>query len=108
MAVDAPPLTIEDAGCGLLLLDGTWNYAEKMLTFVEGGADFKKRSIPNGWQTAYPRTPNPEGGLASIEALYAAYHTLGRDTTHLLDHYHFKDEFISNNKRIIHMSGNSC
>lgn len=35
LAVGAPPLTAEDKAHGLLLLDGTWRYAEKMIQKVD-------------------------------------------------------------------------
>jgi pre-rRNA-processing protein TSR3 len=57
------------------------------------------RSLPSHYKTAYPRRqldcPDPERGLASIEALYAAYSILGRSTDGLLDRYHWKEEFLS-------------
>ena len=40
-----------------------------------------------------------EGGLATIEAIYAAYRLLGRDTTGLLDHYRWGSEFIELNRQ---------
>jgi pre-rRNA-processing protein TSR3 len=58
------------------------------------------RSLPP-LKTAYPRSSkvsdDPEGGLATIEAIYAAYRLLGRDTTSLMDHYHWGDQFIAQN-----------
>ncbi|NGX43605.1 MAG: hypothetical protein K940chlam7_01903 [Chlamydiae bacterium] len=101
LTLDAPPLDRSDVDCGLFILDGTWRYAEKMMRFVESHQEFIFRSIPKGWKTAYPRKqndcPSPEEGLASIEAIFAAYHTLGRDTTGLLDHYYWKDQFLDIN-----------
>jgi pre-rRNA-processing protein TSR3 len=32
--------------------------------------------------------------LASVEALYAAYHILGRPTAGLLDHYRWAEAFL--------------
>jgi pre-rRNA-processing protein TSR3 len=40
---------------------------------------------------------NPDGGLATIEAIYAAYRLLGRDTTGLLDHYRWGAAFVEQN-----------
>jgi hypothetical protein len=40
---------------------------------------------------------DPDNGLASIEALYLAYHILGRPTAGLLDHYHWADAFLEAN-----------
>jgi len=98
LAIDGPPLSDADAHKGILLLDATWRYAAKMQQFVDNQAKVEKRSIPRGFRTAYPRRqddcPDPEEGLASIEALYIAFSILGRNTTGLLDNYHWKDEFL--------------
>src|SRR5262249_38907946 len=54
-----------------------------------------------GWKTAYPRGSkmgtDPDNGLASIEALYLAYHLLGRPTEGLLAHYRWAAEFLAAN-----------
>jgi pre-rRNA-processing protein TSR3 len=98
LAIDGPPLKAEDASRGLLILDGTWRYAEKMRRFVEKRLIIEIRSIPNGIRTAYPRRqedcPLPDEGLASIEAIYISYLILGRDTKGLMDHYYWKDAFL--------------
>lgn len=87
----------DDAERGLLVLDGTWRYAEAM---ERDYADVPVRSLPT-WTTAYPRVSkwyeDPDGGLATIEAVFAAYVALGRDTAGLLDHYHWADEFLAAN-----------
>ncbi len=101
LAVDAPPLTGVDAEYGLYLIDATWRYAERMTTFSESNQPLIKRSLPSHWKTAYPRKqedcPLPDQGLASVEALYAAYKILGRDTSGLLDHYYWKNNFLKLN-----------
>ena len=55
----------------------------------------------SGWKTAYPRVSkmgtDPDNGLASIEAMYIAYHLLGRPTDGLLDHYHWAEQFLAAN-----------
>lgn len=98
LALDAPPLTIADSGQGLLILDATWRYAEKMLQRVLTVPGVTYRSIPAHYRTSYPRRqtdcPNPEQGLASIEAIYVAYQLLGRSTEGLLDHYYWKEQFL--------------
>jgi pre-rRNA-processing protein TSR3 len=62
--------------------------------------DVPPRSL-SGWRTAYPRVSrrgtDPDNGLASVEALYVAYHILGRSTAGLLDHYHWAQEFLELN-----------
>lgn len=101
LALDAPPLTNRDAECGLFIVDSTWRYADKMLKFAEKQGRLNKRSIPAHFRTAYPRRqedcPDPSRGLASIEAVYIAYKLLGRDASDLLNHYYWKDLFISMN-----------
>ena len=63
-------------------------------------ASIPVRSLPP-LETAYPRSSkvseNPDGGLATIEAIYAAYRMLGRDTTGLLDHYYWGADFVERN-----------
>jgi pre-rRNA-processing protein TSR3 len=92
--VAGPELTSADHDRGLLLLDGTWRWVEDLA--VPFG-NLETRSI-TGVHTAYPRGAAigelPEGGLATIEALYAAYRILGRSTEGLLDHYHWADDFL--------------
>ncbi len=95
------PLSKEDQDKGLILLDGTWKYANQMYEKLFKGKSVPIRTLPSYVQTAYPRKqthcPNPEEGLASIEALYIAYLKLGWPTEGLLDHYHFKDSFLKKN-----------
>lgn len=102
LSMEGSPLTAADAQKGIFLLDATWRYAAKMAQFVEKQGEVEKRSIPACYQTAYPRRqddcPNPEAGLASVEALYIAFMILGKDTTGLLDHYHWKEEFLFKNR----------
>src|SRR5262245_55094186 len=97
LAAEGPPLSAADAGAGILLLDGSWRWAGAM---ERDFADVPPRSLA-GWQTAYPRVSklgtDPDNGLASIEALYLAYHLLGRPTAGLLDQYRWADEFLAAN-----------
>ena len=62
--------------------------------------DVPPRSL-RGWRTAYPRVSkrgtDPDNGLASVEALFAAYHLLGRPTAGLLDHYRWAAQFLAAN-----------
>jgi pre-rRNA-processing protein TSR3 len=93
LAAEGPPLEPADAEAGVLLLDGSWRWAAAM---ERDFADVLPRSL-SGWKTAYPRVSrlgtDPDNGLASIEALFIAYHILGRPTDGLLDAYHWADEF---------------
>jgi pre-rRNA-processing protein TSR3 len=97
LAADGPELSMADVESGVLLLDGSWRWASSM---TRDFADVPPRSL-RGWRTAYPRTSklgtDPDNGLASVEALYIAYHILGRSTAGLLDHYRWADEFLAVN-----------
>lgn len=97
LGIGGPILSESDSGRGLLLLDGTWRLAARMEPFYE---HVEVRSLPV-LQTAYPRKSevfaDPSEGLATIEALYAALRLLNRDTTGLLDHYHWREEFLESN-----------
>ncbi len=110
LTLDGEPLSEKDASYGLFLLDATWRYAATMQAFVQGHFDqpIKMRSIPAGFKTAYPRRqpdcPDPEVGLASIEALYVAYWVTGRDLAGLLDNYYWKDQFLAKNSSIFQPS----
>lgn len=98
LAVDAPVLSDTDAGHPLLLLDSTWRLLPKLLRRLDGTPVY--RSLPPGARTAYPRvskvSPDPLGGLASVEALYLARKILGDDDPSLLDGYHWRDAFLAN------------
>ncbi len=100
LKVGAPVLTEADRGKNLLLLDGTWKLAAAMEKQVPAGLE--ARSLPPGFLTAYPRRqtecPDPMAGLASVEALYLAYLSLGEDPAGLLDYYHWKEKFFEINR----------
>lgn len=100
LAMDGPELSAADANAGLLVLDGTWKLVDRLAPKVN---EVPKRRLPPV-QTAYPRTSkvstDPEGGLATIEAVYAALCILGRDVTGLLSHYHWADEFLQRNETL--------
>src|SRR5947209_693994 len=94
LAADGPELAGADCDAGILLLDGSWRWAGAMAKTFE---DVPPRSLRK-FKTAYPRVSklgtDPDNGLASIEALFLAYHILGRPTEGLLDHYRWKEEFL--------------
>jgi pre-rRNA-processing protein TSR3 len=98
LAAEGPELSAADASAGVLLLDGSWRWAAAM---TRDFVDVPPRSL-RGFHTAYPRVSklgtDPDNGLASVEALYLAYHILGRDTAGLLDHYHWREEFLRRNE----------
>jgi pre-rRNA-processing protein TSR3 len=94
LAAEGPELSRADAACGILLLDGSWRRAGDMERAFQ---DIPPRAL-HGYRTAYPRVSklgtDPDNGLASVEALFLAYHILGRPTEGLLEHYHWAEEFL--------------
>ena len=98
--LEGPPLSREDQKKGIMLLDGTWRYADRMERHTPALHHLPRRSLPSSMRTAYPRRQedclNPGRGLASIEALYTAYRILGREIEGLLDNYYWKEEFLQN------------
>jgi pre-rRNA-processing protein TSR3 len=63
-------------------------------------AEVPVRSLPP-LVTAYPRSSkafdDPNEGLATIEAVYAALTILGRNTSGLMEGYPWADAFLSQN-----------
>jgi len=98
LSLNAPFLTRDDRHLPLFLIDGTWKYAAVMERQLPQKTSWIRRSLPTHFRTAYPRKQtgcaDPSRGLASVEALYIAYYILGYDTTGLLDHYFWKEEFL--------------
>ena len=64
-----------------------------------------RRSIPGGIETAYPRKsktfPDPEAGLASVEALFVASVVLGEEDATLLAGYPFAAAFLERNREAL-------
>jgi len=102
LAPDALPLTPADADRPLLLLDASWRHAVTMRRAVE---PVEARSIPTGWRTTYPRHSkihaDPEAGLATVEALFAATCILGRRDDTLLRFYPWRDAFLALNRDVL-------
>lgn len=102
LTMGAPPLTREDGDKNILLIDGTWKLAATMEKSLPKG--FIERSLPCHFRTAYPRRqtecPDPDTGLASIEALYIAFFILGRPLDGLLEHYHWREAFFQRNPEL--------
>ena len=94
---EGPPLSAADSGRPLLLVDASWRRALAMRVHFPG---LECRSL-QGIKTAYPRTSrygtDPEDGLATVEALYAACRILGLPTEGLLDHYLWAGDFLAAN-----------
>lgn len=101
LSMEGKPLSKEDFMRGIFILDGTWRYAERMYQNVPVLKTLETRALPPGFRTAYPRRQEdcavPERGLASIEAIFAAYHSVGRNVEGLLDAYHWKRQFLELN-----------
>ena len=97
LTLDAPMLTEADRDKGLFLIDGTWKYTQVMQRQLVRPYRFAMRSLPPSCVTAYPRHQEDPRGLASVEALYAAYCITQKDPAGLLDHYHWREEFIAKN-----------
>ncbi|MGJ3242649.1 MAG: hypothetical protein ACFE0O_06815 [Opitutales bacterium] len=107
LAVDGPVLSPDDAldALGqprtLVLLDSTWRLLPQLERCLSGVP--LRRSLPPGIPTAYPRKskvcPDPDGGLASVEALYLALRLLGEDCPDLLADYHWKSIFLEGLER---------
>jgi pre-rRNA-processing protein TSR3 len=95
---EGPPLTADDAGRDVLLVDSSWRRLPKLLDTVVG--EPVVRSLPP-LVTAFPRKSrifdDPDAGLASVEALYAALAILGHPRPELLAEYHFADAFLAAN-----------
>jgi pre-rRNA-processing protein TSR3 len=93
---DGEPLSRADAARPLLVLDGAWRRVQTMMRRIDGR--FVARSIPPGFETAYPRRSktfeDPSTGLASIEALYLALLATGTRDESWLAAYRWKDEFL--------------
>ncbi len=96
LSMEGDLLSEKESPMGLYLIDATWSHAERMNKMVP--EHLPRRSLPPHFRTAYPRRQtgcsDAERGLASIEALYIAYFLTKRPLKGLLDHYHFKDEFL--------------
>lgn len=99
LTLDAPVLSKNDHNKGLFLIDGTWKYAQDIESRIV--SNYEARSLPSELKTSYPRKqtgcPDPSKGLASVEALYAAYLLMGRNAEGLLDHYYWKEDFLQKN-----------
>jgi pre-rRNA-processing protein TSR3 len=95
---DGDELRPDDRGIGLLLIDCTWRRVPKLSTRIDG--ELLRRRLPK-LVTAYPRRskliPDPEHGLASVEALYAAIALLDAPCPALLAHYRWAAEFLAAN-----------
>lgn len=103
---EGEPLTPEDAGRPLLLIDSSWRDLPRVLGHIEGELHY--RALPVELKTAYPRRSSlfqdPENGLASVEALYAASCLLGEPLDGLLSDYRWREEFLARNESVLSRS----
>jgi pre-rRNA-processing protein TSR3 len=101
LSPDGEELGPQDAGRGLFLVDCSWRRVPTLLAAVDG-EPIPRRLPP--LVTAYPRRSrlfeDPEQGLASVEALYAALAILGRPRPELLEGYRWAEEFLAANPQL--------
>jgi pre-rRNA-processing protein TSR3 len=97
LGMGGPELSANDVTANLLVLDGTWRLAARMEPFY---SHVPVRTLP-AIKTAYPRVSrfgtDPTGGLATVEAVYAALRIMQRSVDGVLDEYFWKDEFLALN-----------
>lgn len=102
LCLDGEELSEKDSNSSLILIDGTWRLAEKMIENIPQLQNIPRRILPANFRTAYPRRQQdcakPSQGLASIEALYIAFDVMGRNKDSLLDNYYWKEQFLEANK----------
>jgi len=95
---EGEPLGPADRGIGLLLIDCVWRRVPKLAKRIDG--ELLPRRLPQ-LVTAFPRrsklVPDPEYGLASVEALYAAVALLYGPRPELLARYRWAAEFLAAN-----------
>ena len=95
---DGDELGPADRGADLLIVDCTWRRLSKLSKRIDG--TLRRRRLPK-LVTAYPRrsklAPDPEDGLASVEALYAAVALLEAPRPKLLAGYRWADAFLAAN-----------
>jgi pre-rRNA-processing protein TSR3 len=98
---EGEPIQASDAHKPLLLIDCAWRRLPQLLKSVDGALEHRR--LPP-LATAYPRKSklfeDPGQGLASIEALYAAFVLLGEVHPELLAGYRWKDEFLARNPQL--------
>ena len=98
---DGDELSERDRGSSLLLVDCAWRRVAAVLATIDG--DLVHRRLPP-LVSAYPRASkvfeDPAGGLASVEALYAALALLGDPRPDLLAQYHWREQFLALNPEL--------
>lgn len=91
----------KDRGADLLLIDCAWRRVAQLRRTLDG--ELLPRRLPP-LLTAYPRVSkqfdDPAGGLASVEALFAALVLLGERRDELLRGYRWAAQFLALNPTI--------
>jgi pre-rRNA-processing protein TSR3 len=94
-------LSSADRGHDLLLIDCAWRKLSNFSKVIDG--ELLPRRLPK-LITAYPRRSkvavDPEDGLASVEALYAAVALLEGPRAEFLANYRWGDEFLAANPQL--------
>lgn len=97
LALEAPELSVKDAGRPLLLLDSAWRLLPQLKDCLVG--EGVSRTLPMV-ESAFPRksklTEDPPEGLASVEALFLAKLLLGERDDTLLTDYYWRSKFLKN------------
>jgi pre-rRNA-processing protein TSR3 len=78
----------------IVLIDSRWKKTKGVLDLLP---PIRKVSLEGYSTGAIRRNPPPEGGLASVEALYLASQMFGKPDLSLLEQYHFKERFFKIN-----------
>lgn len=88
---------------GIACIDCVWRRLDGLLKRVAPPLPLLAR-IPDGFVTAYPRksaqSTDPDGGLATIEAIFVAAALLGHWDPSLLSEYHFGRKFVEMNQKL--------
>lgn len=97
---------------GIASVDCVWRRLDSLLQRIVAPLPVLAR-IPDGFVTAYPRissqNTDPEGGLATIEAIFVAAALLGNWDATLLSEYYFGRKFIEmNSKRFLELGVNQA
>jgi len=84
------------------VIDSNWIKVPKLLPVLEPAGPLARRSLPPEVLTAYPRRskvrPDPEAGLATVEAIVAALAILGESDPTLLEGYAWAAPFLDRNR----------
>ncbi len=115
LATDAPIMTRSDreflAPGVVTIIDSTWARVPNVIARVRPAPGHRliRRALPDELVTAYPRVSklyqDPEQGLSSIEAVFAALVVLGSPDPSVLDGYRWRTQFLEQNDLTWQRSG---